>query len=201
MSVQRPRNDSVSSVHINQEPRGTLREGPDEPLVERVRDERTLSKYIQLALPRFRGYRQQEDVRQADAIIRSVIANKLSSAKMQSEKLRKRAGRELRLDVMPAISETLSLISCAESEIRHAEQGYAAKNAALRVELAELTALYDADVSLIAKAAVIQEMLTELAEEPDALGQVSVLLPKVNERIDEIRKDVGSRRDRMLRIL
>lgn len=119
-------------------------------LRDRVEEDRGLIKKIQLFIPGFRGYRQKEDIRIADSLLRIQVADELKSKVLANlEQTRETAGKALELDLMNDLAGTVSLAKTAEAKIRHAEQGYSGISAAYRVKTEELDSLYEFDLSLI----------------------------------------------------
>ena len=119
-------------------------------LRERVEDDRGLIKKIQLIIPGYRGYRQREDARIADSLLRTQIADAVKERIMQPLELcRDEASRALELDIMNNIAAVITKAKTAEAKIRHAEQGYSGISAGVRIEQEELNRLYELDLSLL----------------------------------------------------
>ncbi|MDO5845168.1 MAG: hypothetical protein Q4Q53_08505 [Methanocorpusculum sp.] len=119
-------------------------------LREVVEDDRGLIKKIQLVIPGFRGYRQKEDVRLADSLLRMQIADELKNKVLANlEQTREVAGRALELDLMNDLAGTISQAKTAEARIRHAEQGYTGISPAYRVKKDNLDQLYEFDLDLV----------------------------------------------------
>ena len=77
-------------------------------LRNKVEEDRGLLKKIQLGIPGFRGYRQKEDLRIADSLLRMQVADLLRSAVLQQlELIRERAGSVL------ALMEVVAVVVCA----------------------------------------------------------------------------------------
>ncbi|WP_461752530.1 hypothetical protein, partial [Methanocorpusculum sp.] len=116
----------------------------------KVEDDRGLIKKIQLCIPGFRGYRQKEDVRLADALLRQQIADDLkNNVLLPLEQTRKSASRALELDLMNDLATVISQAKTTEAKIRHAEQGYTGISPANRIKKAELNNVYEYDLALI----------------------------------------------------
>ncbi len=119
-------------------------------LRNKVEEDRGLLKKIQLGIPGFRGYRQKEDLRIADSLLRMQVADLLRSDVLQQlELIRERAGSALELELMNDVAVVVSAAKTAESRVRHAEQGYSGISPAYRVTDAELNTLYEFDLSLV----------------------------------------------------
>lgn len=115
-----------------------------------VEEDRGLLKKIQLCIPGFRGYRQREDIRIADSLLRNQIADSIKNTiLLPLEQTRETAARELELDLMNDLAAVVSKAKVMESRIRHAEQGYSGISPGVRVEQKELNTLYEYDAALL----------------------------------------------------
>ncbi len=126
---------------------GTLA-GPDSPpldIRQKVEDDRGFLKRLQLLVPGFRGYREGEDLRAADSILRREVADKVKAARLTIENSRQalaNAGQFGSLtDFAPLIADLLRI----EGSIRAAEQGYTGFSPAVRVRPEQLDRLYEYD--------------------------------------------------------
>ena len=169
------------------------RSKPD--LVERTRDERSLVKLVTLAVPGYRGYRQREDVRQADALLRAHAAREIEAALASVKDARTQMSRRLELGAMPPLAEALGLLEAALLEIRHAEQGYADSRSALRVTEEDLLRLYEHDARLVEIAAAVRAAHAALPASPEALAAA---LAAARATTESFRSAVAGRRRAML---
>jgi len=136
---------------------------PPADLRQKVQDDRGVLKRLQLLIPGFRGYRQGEDIREADSFLRIQVADKLKNARATVENSRTaltNAGQFQALnDLAPLIADLWRL----EGEVRHAEQGYSGMSPAVRVNPQQLDRLYEYDYGF--------------AEAADQLNQTIVSIP------------------------
>ena len=132
---------------------------------QKVENDRGWLKRLQLLVPGFRGYRQGEDLREADSFLRIQIADKVKNARTTIENSRTalaNAGQFSTLnDLAPMIADLMRL----EGEIRHAEQGYTGISPAVRVNPQQLDRLYEYDYGF--------------AEAADQLNQTIASLPSL----------------------
>ncbi len=128
--------------------------------------DRGVLKRLQLLVPGFRGYRQGEDIREADSFLRIQVADKLKNARTTIENARSglsNAGQFQALrDLAPIIADLLGL----EGRIRHAEQGYTGISPAVRVNPQQLDRLYEYDYGF--------------AQAADQLNQTIATLPSLS---------------------
>lgn len=119
-------------------------------LRERVEDDRGLIKKIQLFIPGFRGYRQREDARIADSMMRTQVADTVKTAViLPLESAREEAARALELTIMNDVAASLTKAKAVEAKIRHAQQGYSGISAGARILQEELNNLYELDLSIL----------------------------------------------------
>ncbi len=117
---------------------------------ERVDQDRGALKRLQLLIPGFRAYRQAEDVRAADAMLRLQVADLLVRAMQQVDALRSEMTRDGVLDGLTTLGGLRSELQRLEGEVRHAEQGYTGISPALRITPEMLDRLYERDYRFIA---------------------------------------------------
>lgn len=129
---------------------------------QKVDNDRGVLKRLQLLVPGFRGYRQGEDIREADSFLRIQIADKVHNARTTIENSRSaltNAGQFAALgDLAPIIADLLRL----EGSIRHAEQGYTGISPAVRVNPQQLDRLYEYDYGFVEAADQLNQTIAPL---------------------------------------
>lgn len=157
-------------------------------LRERVEDDRGLIKKIQLIIPGYRGYRQREDARIADSLLRTQIADAVKDRVLQPLELcREEASRALELDAMNGIAAVITKAKAVEGKIRHAEQGYSGISAGVRIEQDELNALYELDLSLLTTVNTLGAAAHEAAENAAAqnFAETAKLMTSIRSALQE----------------
>lgn len=131
-------------------------------LREKVDQDRGTLKRLQLLVPGFRAYRQGEDIRAADSLLRRQVADKIKNARTSAENARAaltQSGQlSILMDLAPLISDLLTL----EPKIRSAEQGYSGISPATRVGNADLDRLYEYDYGFVLAADQLDQTLAPL---------------------------------------
>ncbi len=160
--------------------------GPSTPggidIRERVDQDRGALKRLQLLIPGFRAYRQGEDVRAADAILRLQVADLLVQAMQRVDSLRQRMSRDGVITGLTTIGGLRSELQRLEGEIRHAEQGYTGLSPALRITPETLDRLYERDYQFIASG---QGVLSAIAPVEAAVS--SGVPASINSTVDALR--------------
>lgn len=111
----------------------------------RVDQDRGFLKRLELLIPGFRGYRQGEDIRAADALLRLQIADKTHRALVALQECRSALAQANQFQTMTDLANGISDLMVLEGEIRHAEQGYSGIAATVRVRPDTLDRLYEYD--------------------------------------------------------
>ncbi len=116
---------------------------------QKVDDDRGFLKRLQLLVPGFRGYREGEDLRAADSILRREAADKVKAARTTVENARaalSNAGMfSVLTDLAPLIADMLRI----EGSIRAAQQGYTGFSPAVRIQPQQLDRLYEYDYGFV----------------------------------------------------
>jgi len=127
-----------------------------------VDDNRGILKRLQLLIPGFRGYREGEDIRAADSLLRRQVADKVQNARTTIENSRSALTNAAQFgalnDLAPIIADLLRL----EGEIRHAEQGYTGISPAVRANPPQLDRLYEYDYGFAVAADQLNQTIAPL---------------------------------------
>lgn len=129
-------------------------ETPD--LRKKVEDSRGLLKKIQLIVPGFRGYRQLEDLRAADEVLRRQVVQLLQNTETLVKEARSNMVNNGDYSNLQPAASFLSKLQLLEGEIMHAEQGYSGISPAIRVSQQTLDSLYNYDYAFVASASELK---------------------------------------------
>jgi hypothetical protein len=134
---------------------------------QKVEGDRGFLKRIQLLVPGFRGYREGEDLRAADSILRREVADKVKACRGTIENARSalsNAGQfNALMDLAPLVADLLRI----EGEIRAAQQGYTGFSPAVRVKPENLDRLYEYDYGFALAADQLNQTVSSI---PSLLG-------------------------------
>lgn len=115
-----------------------------------IQGDRGLLKRIQATLPGYKIYRNCEDLRAADNILRKELAAHLEQVEENAREAREDLAREMDFDSLNLIGEVVNLSHKITEKVRHAEQGYAPWiSGDVRIQEEELKALYNYDLSML----------------------------------------------------
>lgn len=118
-------------------------------LRDKVEEDRGLIKKIELWIPGFRGYRKREDLRIADSLLRTHLADAIRSAGTTVEQCRDVLVKKMKLGVLEDIGKLVNKINGMENRVRHVEQGYTGLSPDIRIDITELNRLYEWDLQML----------------------------------------------------
>ena len=134
---------------------------------QQVEGDRGVLKRLQMLVPGFRGYREGEDLRAADSVLRREVADKVKAARTTVENARSaltNAGQFGALtDLAPLVADLMRI----EGSIRAAQQGYTGFSPAVRITPERLDRLYEYDYGF---AAAADELNRSISAIPGLLG-------------------------------
>ena len=129
---------------------------------QKVEGDRGFLKRLQMLVPGFRGYREGEDLRAADSILRREVADKVKAARGTIENARSaltNAGQfDSLMDLSPLVADLLRI----EGAIRAAQQGYTGFSPAVRVKPEQLDRLYEYDYGFAQAADQLNQTIASL---------------------------------------
>lgn len=157
-------------------------------LRQQVVDNSGILKKIELCLPGFRGYRIKEDIRTADNMLRSYLADQLESGVQNKlNRVREIFTKSFEMDLLNDIGELINKNKGLTAKIRHAEHGYSGISPQYRIDENNLNRIYDFDYQLIKSIRIIQAKTDVLLDQ--AKGKVIAEIPQSYADIrDEIEK-------------
>jgi len=129
---------------------------------ERVEEDRGILKKIQNVIPGFRGYRRREDLRDADRMLRSQLAEKLGKQRSGLEECRALLVQGNAFSDLDMIGGIISQFKKVEGGVTHAEMGYSGLVADIAIKESELDKVYEFDYAMI-------EHITAIAASIDSL--------------------------------
>jgi hypothetical protein len=127
-----------------------------------VEGDRGALKRLQLLIPGFRGYRQGEDIREADSFLRIQVADKVKNARTTIENSRAALANANQFQVLNDLSPLIANLWQFEGEIRNAEQGYTGISPAVRINPQQLDRLYEYDYGFVQAADQLNQTVATL---------------------------------------
>jgi zinc-ribbon domain len=114
-------------------------------LRQKVDADRGVLKRLQLLVPGYRSYREGEDIREADSMLRLQVADKIKNARATVENTRQALVQANQFTALNDLAPLIADLWRLEGEIRHAEQGYTGISPAIRINTTQIDRLYEYD--------------------------------------------------------
>lgn len=157
---------------------------------------RGILKKIQLMIPGFRGYRNLEDLRQADELLRKQVATYLQQAETALQDFRTNLATQQDFIDLTSVASTLSRMQQFEGELLHSEQGYSGFVATVKIDDSKLNALYQYDYGFLDTASALLQATNDLA----AISDPEEIKRKLSELSASIQKTKTLWEQRMITV-
>jgi hypothetical protein len=129
---------------------------------ERVKEDQGILKKIQLFVPGFRGYRQREDLRDADRMLRDQLAKKLSLQRKQVEGARRLVRNAYGSRELELMGGAIGSYKKIEGLVSHSSPGYSGISADIEFKQDQIYRLYDYDASMIDGLGSMQQAVDQM---------------------------------------
>jgi len=159
-------------------------------LRDTVDNNRGVLKRLQLLVPGFRGYRQAEDLREADSMLRLQVADKIKNARATIENSRSALSNAGQFKILNDFAPLIADLQRLEGSIRHAEQGYTGFSPAVRINPQNLDRLYEYDYGFVQAgdqlAQTIAPLPTLAASAATNAGAVATLIATARGQVNQL---------------
>jgi len=135
---------------------------PPVDIRESVDQDRGVLKRLQLLIPGFRGYREGEDIRAADSLLRRQVADKVKNARTTLENSRAALTNAKQFQALNDLAPLIADLMRLEGQIRFAEQGYTGISPAVRANPPQLDRLYEYDYGFALAADQLNQTVGQL---------------------------------------
>jgi hypothetical protein len=153
---------------------------------QKVEEDRGLIKKIQLMVPGYRGYRQRDDLRDSDKILRLELGKRLALQRKELEEFRQTlvTNNPMSKNLQP-IGGIINQYKKVEGLMAHGESGYSGISADIRINVPELNMLYEYDAGMVDNINFIEQSIGELRTAVDEKddGKAAEHLKNVKMRI------------------
>jgi hypothetical protein len=161
----------------------------------KIDDSMNRFEQITSRIPGYAGYKEKENRRQADAILRAHIAQQLEQEWSRMNDLKSQMligpGMAYLTDMGKASRRLQTLVD----KIKVAAQGYAGMLDAIKVQEAELDALYQFDQEMLLKTDEVTIAVDALETALDDDGDVSAAVKSLNKVIKDLLTHFETRKD------
>ncbi len=157
---------------------------------QQVEANRGALKKLQLLIPGLRGYRDKEDIRVSDELLRNQVADRLDRVKGNLEKLRRQVAASDDLTNLTSVGSLISSLQALSGEVRHAAQGYAGWVAPITINENKLNKLYEYDYSFVSSAMQLDDSTSpeNLSYDTSAPNSIQASLNQLSRTVADIRR-------------
>ena len=127
-------------------------------------------------IPGYRGYKEKEDRRAADKLLREHLAGQLNEQQRRLAELQRDLLEGGGLLLVDDLERAVTKVQNLADKVRTASYGYAGLFDEVKVKEEELDALYDFDESMLGHVSAIQAAIDALAAAMDASGDVKTAI-------------------------
>jgi len=160
-------------------------------LRERIEGDETPVQRLLDWIPGFKGYRQQDQRREADRMVRDHLVELLAEAQAQIRSATGKLAKAVKLKQMSALDSLGKRIEKLTDLIRYADAGYSGWFAAVKIKEEELDRIYEYDVSLKHFIGDVQAAVAELVALPE--DDMGPAIDNVNTALDELEHLIKNR--------
>ena len=167
-------------------------------LTEKIQASANKFEKLVATIPGYAGYKQKEQRREADKLLRLHVAHAYEAQLQRANKLQYDLSAQGALRVIVAVDRAVTKLQLLIDRIRNASYGYAGLFDAVKVDEAALDALYNFDEAMLDGVQVVATRLDKLAELAAGDG---VTMTDVNElvaELDTLNATFGQRQDVVL---
>ncbi|MDA4128700.1 MAG: hypothetical protein OK422_04530 [Thaumarchaeota archaeon] len=152
-------------------------------------------KKLELLIPGLRGYREREDLRVADELLRNQVSDKLDGAKVNLEQLRKALAAASDYTNLASVGSLISQVQQVSGTVRHAQQGYAGFAPPIKIDDDKLNKLYDYDYAFVSAAFQLADATApgNLVYDPTSPGNLQAAISNVTGLLSDFKQKWGAR--------
>jgi hypothetical protein len=116
---------------------------------EKAEEQRNALQKVIDSIPGWGGYQKRQRRREADKLLRQMLADKLGEQRRRLDKAQKELLSHGRLDLVDDVESVVTQLKTFTDRIRFASYGYAGLFDAVKIREDELKQIYDFDAALI----------------------------------------------------
>ncbi len=157
---------------------------------QQVEANRGTLKKLQLLIPGLRGYRNKEDLRVSDELLRNEVADKLDKVKGNLEQLRKLVASSGDINNLTNVGSLIAQVQTLSGEVRHAAQGYAGWVAPITINEDKLNKLYDYDYAFVSSVVQLDQATSagSLNYDSSAPASIQTALRQLSASVADIKQ-------------
>ncbi len=167
-------------------------------LTEKIQASQTKFEDLVAKIPGYEGYKQKEQRREADKLLRLYVARQYEDQLNHLNRLQYQLTEQGDLKGMMLLERAVSRLQLLVDRIRTASYGYAGLFDALKVDENVLDQLYEFDQSLLTGVETLSAMLDELTDIVNNAHPVTDAANKLMGELERLHRTFGQRQELIL---
>ena len=157
---------------------------------QQVDQNRGTFKKLELLIPGLRGYRNKEDIRVSDDLLRNQVADKVDLAKANLEALRKQLASSGDFTNIGTVGSLIFQLQQFSGEIRHAQQVYSGIAATFQINEDKLNKTYEYDYAFVSAAMQLVDSTspTKLAYDPTNASSIMSAISQLSAMVTDLKQ-------------
>jgi hypothetical protein len=116
---------------------------------DKVKDSRNIVEKLGSIIPGWKGYQERQERREADQLLRQVLAEKLADQRKRLDTAQKELMSNNRYDLVDDVGSAVTQLQTFIDRVRFATYGYSGLFDAVKINQAELEQMYNFDTALL----------------------------------------------------
>jgi hypothetical protein len=167
-------------------------------LYDKVVSQQDVLKKLIAKIPGFKGYFEMVDRRQADKVLREVIADRFQAQWGRLSAIQRDMVKAGKIDMIDDLEEASIKLRTFVDRIKTASYGYTGFFDAIKINEAELTQLYQYDLTMVELADAVSAAIDNLEASIDTDGYPAALRNTVQKAQDSI--DAFNKRSELMKM-
>ncbi len=167
-------------------------------LTEKIQSSQNKFEKLTARIPGYAGYKQKEQRREADKLLRLYVAQAYQDQLARLNELQYTLTTRGQLSAVSALDRSSSKLQRLIDRIKTASYGYAGLFDAVKVDEAALDKLYDFDQAMLDGAGSVAALLDQLAEGVAGEADVAAITSQLATELDNLNQTFSQRREVIL---
>lgn len=170
----------------------------EEDLRETVNSAKSGLEKLLAKIPGYKGYKQKEERREADKLLRDRVALELSDQRRRLSEMQNRLLSQAMIEYLDDVERALTKLTLLHDRIKTATYGYAGLFDSIKVKEEQLDELYEYDAGMLTYADELASDIDRLSSAITAREGVLEAIGEVVDTLDEANRTFDHRHEAIL---
>jgi len=165
--------------------------------LQRIQEDEKLLEKIMLAVPGFRGYKEKEQRREADKLIRNFIYSNLQEARNDLQDIYQAVADSKIPEALHPIDQLTAIFDRVSEKVNHASYGYAGFFDAVKIDEDDLDRMIEFDTQLVDGAKGLAQRVQDFKNEVQSgkFDNLQVFAGELRRTVEEFENAFDKRKD------